>query len=152
MPNLYFRCLLIGVFYDNFVSNGFLTKRYQKPVFDKKAPKTCFWHDNLNQDLISGLNQTWGRFNFGIDGQFWNWNWLFKKKWNWDIWNWNWSFQKLIYHVNTYMLCYWYFGTNMIKNFGSLFIYIYITYAHWLWDPTWVFNQLKWSGYRGFHP
>ena len=105
--------------------------------------------------------QTWG--------QFWNWNWLFKKKWI--------GIEK--FGIGIEMWCYQYTGTIMIQSllacssgsiprlslvwhsleiqsFDSLYIYIYIyiyiKYAHWLGHSKWAFNQLKWSGNHDLHP
>ena len=39
--------------------------------------------DSFLSGIFTGLYQTKGQFNsgIGIDGQFQNWNWLFKKNW-----------------------------------------------------------------------
>ena len=55
----------LATWHDGSAAAGSITKQYIIQIISSCAPKT--------------LKQTWGQFNFGIDGQFRNLNWLFKK-------------------------------------------------------------------------
>ena len=109
--------------------------------------------------IYFSAQQTWGQFNSGIGIDYLkkmnlNWNWK-KLNLNWEILNWNWSFlqknliQTLIYHfynVNTYMWCYQYTGTIIIRTFGSL--YMALLFGENPQAVAYSAQPLCWSGWE----